>query len=62
MAVESGRVNAPSRSAGILPKGLASMNSGVGATPGPNTRFSTSIPFSAATTSTLRTKGDRLEP
>ena len=55
-------MKSPSRIAGIFLKGLASRNPSGGGAPGPATRFSTSIPFSAAITSTLRTNGDRLEP
>ncbi len=54
MALESEIEKSPSLKAGILRKGLASRNSGSGVGPMPG-RFSTSMPFSEAKASTLRT-------
>src|SRR5437762_3138910 len=61
IAVESEIRKSPSWKPGILPNGLAFLNSS-GPWPMPAATSSTSMPFSAANASVLRTYGDRVLP
>ncbi len=61
IADESASRNAPSSRAGILPNGLAAWKIRIGIMEAQR-HVLASMPFSARTTSTLRTKGDRLVP
>ena len=61
IAEESEMAKSPSRNAGIFRNGLAERKSG-SVDPSPIGLVSTSMPFSAAKASTLRTKGDIEDP